>query len=185
MIAYKIVEKTEKGDYKFLFHGRKIPIKFGVKIPAEKKMVYESYNKDGTKKEYMSGIHVIETEELCIKYMNKFKNLRNKAIIICTAEGCVPKPRGNSGVLLADEITPIEELGDVHYDRGDVVLASYGYNDITKRPFQFLYEFGYYTHYGCVVYNKGECNMQDSHAFKLYQIRQATEEDKKRFYWGY
>lgn len=184
MIAYKIVEKTDKGEYKFLFHGRKTQIKFGKEIIAEKKMGYESYNKDGTKKLYLTGIHVVETEELCIKYMRKFKNQKNKTILVCKAEGCVPKPRGNKGVYLADSIIPIKELGDVDYERGETVLCSWGYNDITKKPFQFLYDFGYYTHYGCVVYNHGECNMQDASAFKLYQVKRATEKDKKEHYWG-
>lgn len=69
-------------------------------------------------------------------------------------------------------------------EEGDVVVATYGYNDILWKPFEFLYEFGYYTENGCVVYIQGERNMQDSYAFKLNQIRLATEEDKKNLSWG-
>lgn len=76
------------------------------------------------------------------------------------------------------------ELGEDKYSEGETVLASWGYNDITKKPFEFLYDFGYYTKNGCVVYNHGECNMQDSSAFKLYQIRRATSEDMKKYTWG-
>jgi hypothetical protein len=185
MITYKIVEKTKDGKYKFLFHRRKTPIEIGRPIIAEKKMGYESYNKDGTKREYLTGIHVIETEELCIKYLRRFKKQTDKTILICKAEGCSPKPRGNPGVLLADEIIPIKELGaDVLYNQGETVVATWGYNNITKRPFSFLYDFGYYTKYGCVVYNHGERNMQDSSAFKMFQIRLATKEDMKKYYWG-
>jgi len=64
------------------------------------------------------------------------------------------------------------------------VIAKYGFNDILKKPFEFLYEFGYYTKNGAVVYNQGECNMQDAHAFKLDQIRKAKGEDLKKFSWG-
>jgi len=184
MIAYKIVEKTDDGDYKFLFHNRKILLKFGEPIKADKKMVYESYYRDGSKKMYLSGIHVVETEELCIKYLKKFKNQKNKTILVCYAFNCVPKPKGNPGVFLADEIVPIRELGQADYEQGDVVVAKWGYNDITKKPFEFLYEFGYYSIYGCVVYRHGCRNMQDSAAFKLWQIRRATEEDKLNYYWA-
>ena len=34
------------------------------------------------------------------------------------------------------------------------------------------------------VYQHGERNMQDSCAFKLEQVRVATEEDKKKYFWG-
>jgi len=76
------------------------------------------------------------------------------------------------------------ELGEIKYERGETVVASWGYNDVTDRPFEFLYDFGYYTEFGCVVYNHGERNMQDSGAFKLYQIRSATPEDLAKLNWG-
>lgn len=70
-------------------------------------------------------------------------------------------------------------------EQGDIVIATYGYNDVLKEPFEFLYEFGYYTKNGCVVYIKGERNMQDSYAFKLDQIRKADlKEDLKNYTWG-
>lgn len=72
-----------------------------------------------------------------------------------------------------------------NYRAGDVVVVTYGFNDVTKKPFQFLYEFGYYnTSGGCVVYIQGCKNMQDSYAFELDQIRLATEEDKKNLFYG-
>jgi hypothetical protein len=76
------------------------------------------------------------------------------------------------------------ELGEDKYEQGETVVASWGLNDRTKRPYEYLYDFGYYTKNGCVVYNHGECNMQDSGAFKLYQIRRATSEDMKNLTWG-
>jgi hypothetical protein len=72
----------------------------------------------------------------------------------------------------------------MEYQEGDVVVCTYGYNSVLKKPFSFLYEFGYYTKYGCVVYNKGERNMQDSHAFKLDQVQLATFEDENTLTWG-
>jgi len=79
------------------------------------------------------------------------------------------------------ELTPsyIEDI-----PRGTVVVATYGLNPAMGVPFQFKYEFGYYTEHGCVVYNQGERNMQDSHAFKLDQIRVASEQDMQKLFWG-
>jgi hypothetical protein len=69
--------------------------------------------------------------------------------------------------------------------RGTPIIATYGFNKVLNQPFEFLYEFGYYTQSGkCVVYVQGERNMQDSYAFNLEQIRVATEEDLKNEYWG-
>ena len=77
---------------------------------------------------------------------------------------------------------PVDELGDI--PQGTPVVARYGHNTVLDKPFEFLYEFGYYTKEGCVVYNQGERNMQDAHAFKLHQIRVATQEDLKEHFWG-
>jgi hypothetical protein len=77
----------------------------------------------------------------------------------------------------------MKENENNNLERGDVVVATWGYNDVLNEPFKFLYEFGYYTKYGCVVYNQGESNMQDSHAFKLNEIRLATDEDKRNQFW--
>jgi hypothetical protein len=44
-------------------------------------------------------------------------------------------------------------------ESGDVIVAKYGHNSVLDKPFEFLYDFGYYTEYGAVVYNEGECNM--------------------------
>jgi hypothetical protein len=76
------------------------------------------------------------------------------------------------------------ELGEPKYEEGETVIATWGYNNITKKPFEFLYDFGYYSINGCVVYNHGERNMQDSSAFEMYQIRRATSEDMKKYTWG-
>ena len=70
-------------------------------------------------------------------------------------------------------------------EMGTPVVAKYGYNNILKKPFEFLFEFGYYSKNGAVVYIKGERNMQDSYAFELNQIRKASKEDLKNFNWGY
>ncbi len=111
MQAYKIVEKVSDGEYKFLFHGRRSSFQDGAVLTAEKKMVYEAYNKKtGNKIMYLSGIHVIETEELCRQYMKRFKDQSKKTIILCEATGCTKKPNGRPGVLLADQIEVLKEL---------------------------------------------------------------------------
>jgi len=73
------------------------------------------------------------------------------------------------------------------FKRGEVVIARYGWNNITKAPFQFLYEFGYYSaaEGKCIVYNHGECNMQDAHCFDVSNIRKATEKDLEEYFWGH
>lgn len=71
-----------------------------------------------------------------------------------------------------------------NFNKGDIVIATYGFNNVLKKPFEFKYEFGYYTEYGAVVYKRGECNMQDASAFKLDQLRKASEEDLKNYFWG-
>jgi hypothetical protein len=109
MIAYKIVEKVENG-YKFLFHNRRNILKEGDVFIAEKKMVYESYDKLKNKKLYLSGIHVVQTEKLCRKYLKKFKRKDNKTIIACEAFDVSKKLNGNEGVLLADKIIILNEL---------------------------------------------------------------------------
>lgn len=72
------------------------------------------------------------------------------------------------------------------FKKEDTVVARYGWNDVLLEPFEFLYEFGYYsqTRGKCVVYKQGECNMQDSYVFDVANIRLATKEDKKEYYWG-
>jgi hypothetical protein len=68
--------------------------------------------------------------------------------------------------------------------QGTIVVCTYGFNKVLKKPFEFLYEYGYKTRDGCVVYIKGEKNMQDSHAFKLNQVRIATEKDFQNLFYG-
>jgi len=70
-------------------------------------------------------------------------------------------------------------------ERGDTVVATYGYNDILEKPFQFLYDYGYRSQGGHVVYTHGESSMQDAHVFKEEQLRYATDEDKRELYWGH
>jgi len=73
------------------------------------------------------------------------------------------------------------------FEKNDIVVVRYGWNNITKKPFEFLYEFGYYSNVEgkCVVYNKGERSMQDSHAFDVSGVRLATSTDLKEYYWGH
>lgn len=67
---------------------------------------------------------------------------------------------------------------------GTPVIATYGFNNVLQKPFEFLYEFGYYTSRGCVVYIKDERNMQDSYGFEMNQIRVATSKELNEYSWG-
>jgi len=97
---------------------------------------------------------------------------------------------------IADEIIEFAENLKVKYttpktmnvneiERGVTIVATYGHNDVLDKPFESLYDFGYYTERGCVVYTHGESSMQDAHAFKLDQIRVATAKDKNEHFWGH
>lgn len=70
-------------------------------------------------------------------------------------------------------------------NRGEVVLCTWGYNDVLKRPFEFLFEFGRYNEAGdCIVFKRGEHSMQDSMTFKPNQVRLATSNDRdQRFFY--
>lgn len=104
MLAYKIVEVSTDNSFKFLFHDRKRSFTYRDVLVAEKKMGYEGYNKDGSKKLYLTGIHVVSTLDLCRKYLTYFKRKDNKKILVCNASGCVKKPNGREGVMLADQV---------------------------------------------------------------------------------
>jgi len=87
-----------------------------------------------------------------------------------------------------EKLEAMEQEGNDHdlenIERKTVVLASFGHNDVLDEPFMRLYEFGYYTISGCVVYKQGECNMQDASAFKMNQIKIATPEEIEGNLWG-
>lgn len=98
---YKIVEKVED-DYFLLFHGvnksRKIPENEW--FTADVKPVH-----DGSKgTEYMSGFHILESYEDCVKYLGKFKNLKTKHIIQCEAENVWSKKHSRDNVFLSEKI---------------------------------------------------------------------------------
>ena len=65
MITYKIVEKTDDG-YKFLFHNRKCPIRLGDSLIADKKMVYESYDRNRKKRLYLMEYMLLNPKN-CVK----------------------------------------------------------------------------------------------------------------------
>jgi len=79
----------------------------------------------------------------------------------------------------------IDENDELKLQHGDSIVAKYGFNDVLKKPFEFLYEFGHYARNGkIVVFLKGERNMQDSRAFKIEEIRPANNEDLKNIFWA-
>jgi hypothetical protein len=104
MLVYKIVEKCKDGSFKFLFHDRKKTFTYDDVLIAEKKIGYEGYNKDGSKKLYLTGIHVVSYLNLCEKYLTYFKKKDNKIIVLCDASNIVRKPNSRQGVMLADQV---------------------------------------------------------------------------------
>lgn len=71
------------------------------------------------------------------------------------------------------------------YNRGDVVLCTWGYNTFLRRPFEFLFEFGEYTKEGkCLVFKRGEHTRQESMTFEPDQVRLASSNDRdQRFFY--
>lgn len=98
---YKIVD-LDGNKIKTLFHGLNGSrvIQRRVWIPSECKLV-----RDGTSKTwYESGWHVFMELEATKFYLEKFKNMAPKAIIIGRARGLRPKEHSPSPVLLADQL---------------------------------------------------------------------------------
>ena len=62
---------------------------------------------------------------------------------------------------------------------GTKVVHKYGFNNVLQKPFEFIYEFGYYsaTEGKCILYLCGCKNMQDSHVANIENVRIASEED--------
>lgn len=71
------------------------------------------------------------------------------------------------------------------YNRGDVVLCTWGYNEVLRRPYEFLFEFGYVGQTGdLIVFKRGESGMQDAMAFPPSQVKLATPNDRdQRFFY--
>ena len=64
---------------------------------------------------------------------------------------------------------------------GTKVVHKFGFNDVLQKPFEFIYEFGYYsqTEGKCILYLCGCCNMQDSHVADIDNVRIANWHDLK------
>jgi hypothetical protein len=96
---YKIMD-YEEGKLKTLFHGlngsRTIPMFEWLKARVE----VVSDGSGGTK--YMSGWHVFEKYDECLKYLKYFKNLKPKVIAKCKAQKLWPKKHSKADVLLAE-----------------------------------------------------------------------------------
>lgn len=70
------------------------------------------------------------------------------------------------------------------FKEGDIVACQWGYDEMAKIPLISLYEFGYDSPDGYVVYTIGDYNIQDSVVFKTDQVRIATESEKQLYSWG-
>ena len=99
-VWYKIVECQDDGSVKTLFHGvggsRTIPV--GVWLTAEEKMV-----SDGTSKtKYLSGFHVLKTEEDTQAYLSRFtQRIDRLKIVPVHARKLRPKAHSPHPVFLA------------------------------------------------------------------------------------
>lgn len=62
---------------------------------------------------------------------------------------------------------------------GTKVVHKYGFNNVLQKPFEFIYEFGYYsaTEGKCILYLCGCKNMQDSHVANIENVRIASGND--------
>ena len=62
---------------------------------------------------------------------------------------------------------------------GTKVVHKYGFNDVLQKPFEFIYDFGYYsaTEGKCILYVCGCRNMQDSHVANIEDVRIAINLD--------
>lgn len=75
----------------------------------------------------------------------------------------------------------------MNYKSGDIVIhKSLSINSVTKSPYEFLYEFGYYSKVNgmCILRKIGTNNMQDSVAVNLENIRLSTKEDQEKYFEG-
>ena len=106
-IMYKIVDWKDNVPCT-LFHGingsKKMPIDKWV--AADKKMVTDGSRQN----KYLSGFHVMPTVESCISYLEKFKNVVDKAIVSCEVKKIRPKPQASGPVFLADKIKVIRSV---------------------------------------------------------------------------
>ena len=173
MIAYKLCRQLKNGDITSLFINKKVKLIFSQWLEAE------CHPTKGFKER--SFWHCTA------KPVAPHLSMKNRVWVMVEMEDFEEflRPASQGGLwYLAKRIKLIDVIPNIEYVRGDIVVCKWGYNDVLKKPFEFLYEFGYYTHFGCVVYNHGECNMQDSGAFKLYQVRRATSEDIDKLTWG-
>ena len=99
--VYKIVEMSEFGNYRTLYHGimgTKL-LGRGIWIQAVEKLVVDGSGG----KCYLSGIHCFKDKEVAEKYLTRFSNTDEKLVIKCYARNIRVKPT-NPNVFLADQI---------------------------------------------------------------------------------
>jgi len=140
-----------------------------LKIEKDKDIQYLTGKRDGQLErlnELFEEKKSIDTIEKCFKTLIRM----DKQLRLAEDAGAINK---------LVKKTPSKDI-----ESGTIMLATYGYNNVLDEPFERLYEFGYYTSYGCVVYKKGERNMQDASAFKMNQIKIATPEEIENNPWG-
>lgn len=171
MIAYKLCRQLKSGKITSLFINKKKELLFDEWLEAENHPTKGYKGRPYwhcTSQPYAP--HLSMKDRVWVKVeMEDFKEFK--------------RPKSQGGLwYLAKRIKLIDWYREFY--QGDVVVCKWGHNNVTKKPFEFLYEFGYYTKYGCVVYIQGERNMQDSHAFRIHQVRKATEKDKEHYFWG-
>ena len=114
---YKIVDVVN-GDVKTLFHGvqgsRTLPL--DTWLTAEKKMV-----QDGKGKMYLSGFHIMQSLEDSIEYLKRFRNNKNKAVVLVSTEKEWKKEHSPSNVWLCEKIKIHEVVYQYKTDENNLV----------------------------------------------------------------
>lgn len=102
---YKLIDIRD-GEPCTLFHGidgsRTMPTDEWVK--AVKKPVSDG----SSSTTYTSGLHVLETRQQALDYLEKFKYTSQKGIATCYCRGLRPKEHSRDNVWLADEMKILE-----------------------------------------------------------------------------
>lgn len=76
------------------------------------------------------------------------------------------------------------DISTTTFAAGQKVVVTYGFNPQTNKPFSFIYDFGYPTDRGYVVYVCGQASMPAARFFNKDSVRPATAEDLQSIFEG-
>lgn len=111
-MAYRICER-KNGKLLTLFHGlngsRVLPE--GVWLEATKKIVTDGTRKTST--QFLSGFHVLLTQEECEQFSKKFRAPRDLVMVECEVEGIRKKEHSPYNVFLVDRMKLTRVIGNL------------------------------------------------------------------------